>query len=339
MRILDPKWTDLAAGYQAVQAFQLKLETEFGRAVQAGLKYKFRRELTEWQKKRRVFFALVAVAPLSLIGLCLAAFYFHEVACVLAWWLMTVLAILGTLVVAGWGYIREMVNGRPVPGREIVNASVLERRWWDSLSASTMSLVAPADNKVVDFSTLLSRLLSHDYLILRESETRLTVVGPSGVWLFEVCNWAGAIVKQDGVWKQVLNRRETVTQADAPDDAWLKRKQALGSRLSGRVGGIGSLLQGGIVFTHPKASLDKTRILGNTASYGPAKAWVERIRSASTVDGFALNAQLELLDVLAGEHPAGERLSAKDEAEKLYQQSVEELRTYVAKMVQKEPGR
>lgn len=336
MRTLDPKWTDLAAGYQSVLAFQEKLETEFGRAVQAGLKYKFRRELTEWQKKRRAFIAMIVIAPLSLIGLCLAAFYFHEVACVLAWWLMTVIVILVTLAVAGWGFIREMVNGRPVPGRETLNASVLERRWWDTLTAPNLSLAAPSEKNVVDFPTLLSRLLPHEYLTVNRGGSFLTVVGPSGVWLFEVCNWDGAIVKQDGVWTRVRSRRETLTQTDAPDDAWLARKQVIESHLPERVG-TGSLVQGGLVFTHPKAALDKSRIVGNSAPYGPAKAWAERIQQSAPDEGFTLEARLSLLDALAGERPAGEGVSAKDEAARLYQSAAEELRAYVAKMVQKEP--
>lgn len=74
MHIIDCQWTELAAGYQAVQALQTRLEAEFGRAIQAGHKQKFRRELTEWQKKRRVFFALAAIAPLSILTLFLTAF-------------------------------------------------------------------------------------------------------------------------------------------------------------------------------------------------------------------------------------------------------------------------
>src|SRR5450756_2272721 len=108
MHSIDRKWTDLAAGYQAIQSFKTKLTSEFGRAVQVGHKQRFRKELTEWQKKRRVFFALVAVAPLSIIALCLTAFYFRDVACVIVYWAVLVLIILVTLAVAGRQYIHEL---------------------------------------------------------------------------------------------------------------------------------------------------------------------------------------------------------------------------------------
>jgi small-conductance mechanosensitive channel len=100
MHIIDREWSYLAAGYQAIQSLQTRLESEFGRAVQAGHKEKFRREISEWEKKRRVLFALAAIAPLSIITLCLAAYYFREVACVIVYWVILVLIILVTLAVA-----------------------------------------------------------------------------------------------------------------------------------------------------------------------------------------------------------------------------------------------
>ena len=98
------------------------------------IKLQFRKELTEWQKKRRIFFALVAVAPLSIIALCLTSFYFRDVACVIIYWALLVVIILVTLAVAGRQYIREMVNGKPVQQPAEALVVDLEGRWWDSLS-------------------------------------------------------------------------------------------------------------------------------------------------------------------------------------------------------------
>ena len=114
MHILDRKWPDLAAGYQAIQSFQAKMTTEFGRAVQVGHKLQFRKDLAEWQKKRRVFFALAAIALLSIIALCVSAYYLRDLSCVIVYWAVLVVIILVTLAVAGRQYIREMVNGKPV---------------------------------------------------------------------------------------------------------------------------------------------------------------------------------------------------------------------------------
>ena len=58
MYLIDRKWTDLAAGHQAVQALQARLETEFGRAVQVGQKQKFRKEVTKTFDKAEFMFPI-----------------------------------------------------------------------------------------------------------------------------------------------------------------------------------------------------------------------------------------------------------------------------------------
>jgi hypothetical protein len=87
-----------------------------------------------------------------------------------------------------------------------------------------------------------------------------------------------------------------------------------------------------VIFTNPKTTLDKKRIQGNTASYGTQKAWVERICSAPPQEDFTLEKQLMILDILV-EPFAGQNVSAKSEAERLYRLAVEELRSDVANMV------
>jgi hypothetical protein len=352
MHSIDRKWTDLAAGYQAIQFFKTKLTGEFGRAVRVGHKLQLRKELTEWQKKRRVFFALVAVAALSIIALCLTAFYFRDVACVIVYWALLVLTILVTLAVAGRQYIREMVNGKPV--EQPVEGLVvdLEGRWWESLSPQERSVAKAGENGEEDFLTLLARSLPDPYSARIFADSDVMLLGPSGIWVLKVENWSGTIVKQEGAWKQIQplshagtgtitsdkherKRLEEKTHEPGPDDQWLQQKQEIVNTLEKHLPErtwTFSLIQGGVVFPHPKVNLDKKGIQGNNASYGRPKAWSERIRRAPPVNGFTPEIQLEILDALVErsiQHPA----SAKDEAERLYQQAVEELRAYIAKMV------
>jgi len=343
MHSIDRKWTDLAAGYQAIQSFKTKLASEFGRAVQVGHKRRFHKELTEWQKKRRVFFALVAVAPLSIIALCLTAYFYRDVACVIVYWAVLVLIILVTLAVAGRQYIHEMVNGKPVPPPDDGLVVDLEGRWWESLSPQERSVGKPGKKGEEDFLTLLARLLPDSYSALILPETGALLLGPSGIWIFKVENWSGTIIKQEGTWKQIQTGRDKLgrkyheekTHEPGPDDQWLQQKQeiikTLEEYLPERAWTL-SLIQGGVVFSHPKANLDKKHIQDNTASFGSLNAWAERVRRAPAVDGFILEMQLEILDAL-NEHSSQQPVSAKDEAERLYQQAVEELRAYVVKMV------
>jgi hypothetical protein len=340
MHSIDRKWTGLAAGYQAVQSLQARLEAEFGRALQAVHKQKFRKELTGWQKKRRVFFTLAAIAPLSIITLCLTAFYFREVACVIIYWAVLVVIILITLAVAGRTYIREMMN-RPKPVHVKTLAVDLEQRWWASLSPKELEAVNAENKEKIDFLTMLGQTLPEACLAVRKPG--LLLFSPTGLWLFQVEPWSGIIIREEGVWKQVQTiqekfgrkRLQVQTHELAPDDEWLRHKNELVNILNERPAQwawTASLIQGGVVFTHPKASLDKPRIQGNKAAYGLAKAWAERVRCASPVDGFTLEIQLEILESL--QEPHGEQgASAKDEAGRLYQEAVNELRQYVAKMV------
>ena len=342
MHSIDCKWTGLAAGYQAIQSFNTKLMVEFGRAVRVGHKQQYRKEMTEWQNKRRVFFALVAIALLSIIALCLTAFYFRDVACVIIYWAVLVVTILVTLAIAGRQYIRELVNGKPVPqplDRLVID---LEGRWWESLSPQ--ELVGKAVEKgEVDFLSLLARSLSDLYSARILLDTIVLLLGPSGIWIFKVEDWSGTIVKLEGTWKQIQTvrdklmrkRRDEETHEPGPDDQWLQQKQEIGKTLEEYLPERAwtlSLIHGGVVFSHPKVNLDKKSIQGNTASYGSPKAWTERIHRAPAVDGFTLDMQLEILDALIG--PGSQQhLSAKDEAERLYQQAAEELRSNVTKMV------
>ena len=356
MHILDRKWPDLAVGYQAIQSFQAKMTAEFGRAVQVGHKLRFRKDLAEWQKKRRVFFALAAIALLSIIALCVSAYYLRDLSCVIVYWAVLVVIILVTLAVAGRQYIREMVNGKPVP-QSAEGLAGLEGRWWDSLAPGELAVAKPVDQGGRDFLAQLARSLPDNHLAVCNSltpdlqvpDSEVLLLGPGGIWLFEVRPWSGTILKQDGVWKQVQTirvkpggkRHEENLFDPGPDDRWLQKKRDIIKTLENRFPQqpwTPDLIQGGVVFSHPKAGIDKKRIQGNTAAYGRAKAWVERVHHTPAREGFTLEMQLEILDALnrggtLKNAQAVLPVSSTDQAGRLYQEAVLELRDWVAKVI------
>jgi hypothetical protein len=366
MRILDSKWTHLADGYRLLQTLQEKLEAEFGRAVRIGHRQKHRKELAEWQKKRRIFFALIALAVLSVLTLCVLPFYLEQLDArktfILFYWACVVMIILVTAGVALRAYIREMVAGRPAMQKGVPTASLLEGRWWSSLTAVEMAIEKAGDRGELDFLAQLGRRLSDEHLAVRglltstrvTSDTDVLVMGPSGVWVFEVKHWRGRIVKQDGVWKQVQAVRgkmgkkhyEEKIAEQAPDDQWLHQAQEIVKTIQRRLpkGALpadldpADLIQGGLVFTHPEAVLDKTMIQGQTASYGPPGPWIERLVKAEAREGFSLEARLQVLDALVhwatlNEHDVVQVVSAEAEAQRLYDETAGELRGYVAELV------
>jgi hypothetical protein len=341
MRIIDRKWTELAAGYQAARSLQARLENDFSRAVEVGYQQQHRKDVAGWQKKRRVFFAFVAIAPLSILTLCLSAYYFREVACVIVYWTVVVLVILVTLAVAARGYIVEVMN-RPKLGPVDSLPMDLEKRWWTSLCPEELMASPAKGGAKADFLGQLIDL--PDTCLARrgppvEGEASLYIFAPSGPWIFTLRDWSGGIAREADLWKQVRKRSEAVVYNQAPDEQWLRLKEALASYFMERFPQTGGKVQGGVAFTNPKAHLDKTLIRGNTAAYGPASSWAERLRRApSDGDGFTLEMQLETLDALTAlEKKPAETMdpstSAKSLAMRLYEEAAAELRALVAKMV------
>jgi hypothetical protein len=341
MRIIDRKWTELAAGYRAAGALQAKLEGDFGRAIEVGQQQQYLRELAGWKKKRRVFIAFAVIAPISIIALCLSAYYFREVACVIVYWAIVVLVILVTLGVAARSYIGEMMN-RPSLAKSDKLPADLENRWWTRLYPEEMMVLLPGRADKNDFLSMLADL-PDTYLARRgppvEGEDSLYVFAPSGPWIFCLRDWKGVIAREADQWRQVPKKGEAVIYSQAPDDQWVGMRNQMIDLFTERYPQTGGKIQGGVIFTHPKARLDKNLIHGNTAAYGPARSWAERLRNAPPMEsGVTLELQLETLDALiAREVKPGEMLdlsnSGKELAMQLYQEAVTELRAQVAKML------
>jgi hypothetical protein len=329
MRTIDPKWTELAEGYRTVQNLEARLEREFGRALEAGYRQTYLRKLEEWQRKKRVFFALLALAPLSIFTLCLAAVKIKDVACVLVYWAVLIVIILVTLVLSGWGFIKDATN-RPQMDMHPVKTAFLEARWWESLSLWEETQKNRKKVEKQDFIRLLAHDLSDEFVAGGG-----LVLGESGMWLFVTRDWQGAIGRDEGGWKSLRKKRSTVFPGQAPDLEWMEKKKNLVATITERLpqaAWAAEKTQGGVVFTNPKAHLDKNRLQGNTASFGSVRAWVMRMQTASVLEGFPVLMQLEVLDALRG-RPPGDSFSAKEQAERLYQQTAAELQDSVKKMV------
>jgi hypothetical protein len=220
----------------------------------------------------------------------------------------------------------------------------LEQRWWEGLRVRELAAAQKGAQPPADFLGLLAEALPDAYVSLRGVPAGAALVaGPSGLWLFAVRDWVGQIAREDGLWKQALKKDKLRTLEGAPDDQWVEQRESLAwliqEGMPERAWTVG-LIQGGVVFAHPKAAPDKARIRGNRAAYGSTRAWIERLRRAPVVDGFTPGMQLEILDALADSERKLEagKLSARQEAERLYQAAAEELRTFVAELVA-QPGR
>jgi hypothetical protein len=348
MRLIDPTWMDISIGYQLVRNLQSSLKNEFGRAIDIGYKRKYHRELNEWQKKRRTFIALVALVPLPFIALCILTFYFREVACVLAWWILTCLLAILAMGVAGGRYIIQMVSGKPVSQRAKV-AGNLTDHWWDSLSPKMLVTKDKEDRREAAFLTSLFPHLNDEWFAIHNlflspkspQYSDILLVGPSGLWIFDIVDWKGIIAKEKGHWIEIQKNHQQVVFIKQPDKTWIHQKEVILDALRVRLPYLHwmlTLINGGIVFTNPKIQLDKTLIVGNIAPYGIAAVWREILINSVPDEKMTQEVRLEILDMLCtlrrpAEAIAGEYRSSGDEANRLYKEVAIKLRDHVSKLV------
>lgn len=172
----------------------------------------------------------------------------------IVYWAVVVLTILITLAVAGRSYIREAVN-RPEPGAAPGRTADLEDRWWASLAPRELVPTKKEVQVKNDFLALLEASLPEAFIVKRgllaPNDTRLLVAGPSGLWVFIDLPWSGTVVKQAGVWKLVVKKKETVLDP-APDDLWRQAQGEIVAALQARLpqhAWTESLIQGGLVFS------------------------------------------------------------------------------------------
>ena len=299
MHSIDRKWSDLAEGYRDMQASKTKLEAETGEAVSAGAREQYVKELSEWQKKRRIFFGLAAVAVVSIIGLCLTAFFFRDVACVIIYWALLVAVILVTLAVAGRQYVAQMVSGKPVLRRE----GARQRNWrsagggrWNPHCRRGRQRAAAEE-----LCDVLSKWLPETTIARCLADDELICMGAGGMWLFIVADRNGRTKKEEGSWGKKLRggfwgRRkpsEDGTQATGPEGRWWSFKKKVIEKALPKGFPAETLVRGGVV-----EGQGRVKAGGGTIPHGGAKGWAGRMREAPEVEGFSAETQLEMLDRL-----------------------------------------
>jgi hypothetical protein len=227
--------------------------------------------------------------------------------------------------------------------------------WWKNLEPRFQTVQNPGDEGVYGFIDLLADNLPNSYIVVSEiltsrrkiTDTDVLLLGPSGIWVFEVKHWYGVIHKKDDEWWQrISNRRidhlqENGERKQGPDEQWINQVREITTTLKRRrpdVAWAAGHIQGGIVFSNPEARLDKTNITGNRASYGRPKHWLNRILKARPNKNFTLEVQLQILDALIEFGLSIERdkivpVSANLLAERAYQKASQDRSKFVNEWV------
>lgn len=332
MRVVDSSWRDLAKGFQRVNQLEPRLREEWEKPAEQAWRRRLEEARTERQDKlataRKRLRTLLLLGPV--LALVLLAFLFGLVRPDSASGavLCSVLALFGAVAPALFAVARlRSIRGRE-PDVPEVNLDI-SRRWWQAVCRSgPLELDKEGDVGELGFLLRIGSELSDEYLavkgllVQRSLDADLIVVGPTGIWVFEVKHWVGTIILRDGRWRRIKHYyaqggRLVFEERDIQrpfDGQWLRQKKAVEETLRRRLPSrpsLPSLIRGGLVFTHPEVVLD---IDGSCrAEYGDPEYWVNTVLRAGESPAFPMESRLEVIDALV--KWAG-RVSREDPPEK-----------------------
>jgi hypothetical protein len=353
MRIIEKCWVDLTAGYQTVLSLEAHLRSEWQRAIEV---VERREELAANTRRRQIrniagiaFLAFLFVCVLCCIGV----YYIPESRIQFLLW-SCVLAFPG--VASGVVYVIHLGEG-PSKKRPVTHPSFdLVESWWEVVRQKRYVVSKHGHRGEVDFLKSLS-FLNNDYIAVwgvltsakkgEVSDTDVLLLGPNGIWVFEVKFWNGIISRQDGVWVQETTHyekggvpvTERIPYPSGPDEQWLNQKDEITKTIRMRLQSgarLAELINGGIVFAHSNVKFGQ--ITGQRAAYGTPGQWHKKIGKTPPVQGFSLEDRLLVLDALIQYANLHERevvkiVSANKGAENLYQEASNAFREYVSAKV------
>ena len=353
MRNIAPQWRDLAEGFLAVDDLEAQFRAEWGPGLEEARRKKDEDERQRSRERGRAAILVASVLVFSLFALALVlrllSFGGTTVVLVLAVVVPAILTIYGA-----WA-LQHTPNPLPDP-------SDLSGRWWGTVSAYGPSVRRPGpaleardygDQGEEALISLLSKALSGDYvalrgaLVARNLDADLLVVGPTGVWIYEVKHWSGEITCRGGEWLRTKTYRERggrlvrEVQVLRPfDGQWAKEASAVREAL--RLGlpghpGLHGAVGGGLVFTHPGLSFSADASC--RAWYGRPSSCTEAVLRSPGIPTYTMEGRLRVLDVRLGR---SDRLhkqqwaapwatsSAVELARRLHEDAVARARSYLS---------
>jgi hypothetical protein len=186
--------------------------------------------------------------------------------------------------------------------------------------------------KIDDGSVLIYRLQQRP-----SDDLDVTVVGPRGVWVFEVKFWSGAVSWKAGRWargEKTFRARGGALETqerpigEPPDQQWRRMVEDVMRTLQMRAGRAVrvipalAVVHGGLVFSHPQVDL---RISGAPFNWGGIRDWMQTYHRAAWLPGLSERQLYEVLDALLLRHRqvSGESasFSMDDYAQLLVQQA------------------
>ena len=339
MHIIEKTWVDLHAGYEEILSLEKRLKTDWKRALQVVQKRDDRSVKSRIDRTRKITGYLLLALLFAFILFCAGIYYLPELRLQLFVFFCMLgipVIILGLVLTRIFGGADGTLPGTP-PSMEI------EQAWWKRLKPKHFAGQRSGDRGEIDFLQSLA-FLDDSYvavwgLLTAEkirSDTDVLLLGPNGIWIFEVKYWKGTVFKQNGSWYTVPWHGKGKTDQRSPDEQWLQQKEEISKTIRIQLPNVSwqaELIQGGVVFAHQNSRIGQ--IDHPQADCGKPRAWHKRINDTKPLKDFTLSRRLQILDALtqyANRHEREELTitSARDAANELYDQAVSSLQSYVS---------
>lgn len=213
-------------------------------------------------------------------------------------------------------WLWRAVLGQPRPPAHPLQSGLLNSllpRWREGLRGELPRELpyegAPGE---YNFVAHLQALPGNDsYIIYRlrqqpGDDIDVVVLGPQGVWVFEVKYWSGRIAWHDGQWEHSKAYYIAAPIDQPPDQQWRRMADEVAETLRRHVPELMarwpalSEMQGGLVFTHPRATYDIARDC--PVAWGDIHSWSRWLVMAPTIPGLDERCILQVLDALLDRH-------------------------------------
>ncbi len=186
-------------------------------------------------------------------------------------------------------------------------------------------------------------LILHGLMPKPKDDLDVVLIGPKGIWYFEVKFEKAEFHWQNGTWQiwkidYETRQRVKVTWPEYPDAQWyrmraevLKNLKANAQALLAKTPNAGKI-NGGIVFAHPRVVLNIQK--SPPFVYGNLGGWMTKYRSAPNLPGMTPEVILGLAEILLAKHqslnPTLRVTSMRAYAEAVIREAEQKLENWVA---------
>jgi hypothetical protein len=290
MILVNKSAVSLVAGYRIIRDAPAALLQARRREILHA--YAARRAVYDRARVRHAFrtagarWGLNIAAALLLLGL---------LALALQWRLPNRPALVGAGLVAGggfWLFQRRLAANAPRPpldqrALKQAIAQQLQRRWRRGLDSAPLFTGKHGDEGERLFINAMGRALDDRYLMLHSllqngrEDIDAVILGPRGIWAFEVKHWNGRVRCQDEEWRQ-FDDQGAPRVRQSPVEQQRRNCRELNRTLSRHVGAAAfteprlATIQGGVVFTHAGLELSLGNCVGKDA-LGSLQVWTRAL--------------------------------------------------------------